>query len=117
MAYADRAESIPRLLKMSPMQRTQRLVAIALPIGIVAALVAHSLRSGVSKNVLGAETILLAVSLLLARYLLARSRDKTAKFVTVVISPDDDEPTRALTDISALIAAGILFVCAVLIPL
>jgi hypothetical protein len=102
---------------MNLMQRIQRLVAIALPIGIVAALVAHSLRYGVSKNVLGTEAVLFAVSLLLARYLLARSRDKTAQFVTVVISPDDDEPTRTLTDISALIAAGVLFVCAVLIPL
>lgn len=99
------------------MRAAQRIVAIGLPCAILATFLIHALRLGVSRNLVLAAGLLFIVSLVLARFLMARSRNQEGKFVTMRVSPDDDESAQRLGDMSAFLVALALFAAAVLIPL
>lgn len=102
---------------MTGIRLAQRLLAFALPCAILAPLAVRVLRSGLTENLILAGGALFVVSALLARFLMARSRNQEAKFVTVRISPDDDETMQRFTDVASFVAAFVLVACAVLLSL
>lgn len=102
---------------MTQIHFLQRILAIGLPCAALIAPIMHILWFGMSENYLLAGAVLLITSGLLARFLMARSRDQEARFVTVRITADDDDAAKNLTDIASIIGALILLACCVLVAL
>ena len=65
-------------------------VSIALPIVVLRAGTLSGGRSSFPTRMLSAQTLLLVVSALLARFMWRRAHGVGAKFVTIRIEPDDD---------------------------
>lgn len=94
-----------------------RRVASLLPGAVLCATILHASKAHFSKSTVVAGVLLLVASCFLARFLWLRSDDRTAQFISVVVSPQDDEDQKESVELTALAGAAVLLALAALRPL
>ena len=101
----------------SARQQAMRCVAWLLPGVVVCATLLHASRAHFSKSTVVAGVLLLIASCILARFLSLRSDDRTAQFISVVVSSQDDEDHKEAVELTALAGAAVLLALTVFWPL
>lgn len=89
--------------------------SFTLPSAVAIAGLAHVLIH-FSGNILAGELFLLALSLISARFLYRRSKNREAVFFYARVSPSDEQGTNDLRDGVAMLMAGAFVLAAIFLP-